>query len=666
MLLLSYAGTVALLLLVLAGFGTLCWRYAGTSYAIAKTGGMVALAAALCFVENFIGLGRPSWLWPFAAAGAGWVLWQNRAEWHAILRGEIYFLLGFAYALACRYMDPDIAANSERLPDAAFIASYLEGSRLPSADLWLPPYKLDFYYSFQHYASALVGRLFGLQLGLTYHLTFSVLVGAVVACAAECLRVWLPSRRLRWLVLLALVVGGTGASPFIHLIKSNPLPWTSVRVVGGSFTTEAATDRLGPKVMEWAGSPSQEEIELPTEPFSFIITLGDHHAPLGGFVLLALAAGCGARLREGFSAAVLGLTLPVCLITNTWVAPLHAVLVVTILVAAWKQKEQVHWRGVAAGVVVGGILIFPFLSRLAMRTHDFTPALRLVSTAQHTPLLPGLFLWWPFLLILALSLAAAKDERRTKIFALFWLVMLLVSECVFMDDIYSGKFERFNTTLKWWSWWISGMLITTGALNLASRQKLCRWGTAVALVLLCTYAFDLGARFASRFSRPHGRLEGTHWMTRKKGWSAVLSYLSEQPRGVVMQRLTDRAFTEEPAIATFSGHAALLGWPEHELLWRGRQADIEVRRVQIGKFYRGELENSLEWLLANNVDYIVLVPGDVATEEIFQSITHSIREAYAWVPLSWGASGHSGVWQRFHKPGGGHASRAKEQGFLTE
>jgi uncharacterized membrane protein len=38
--------------------------------------------------------------------------------------------------------------------------------------------------------------------------------------------------------------------------------------------------------------------------------------------------------------------------------------------------------------------------------------------------------------------------------------LLLLSEFIYVDDVYSGKFNRFNTVLKWWPAAYSGALLS--------------------------------------------------------------------------------------------------------------------------------------------------------------------------------------------------------------
>src|SRR5262249_14697072 len=119
-------------------------------------------------------------------AASAWIVWRNQRVVRIHWRIEAGFLSAFAWAFAWRFAYPGIVASSEKLADLAMISSYLPGRRLPPQDVLLPPYPFDVYYSFQHYAAALLGRLFGLSPGLTYQLSFCVIVALTILSAAGC------------------------------------------------------------------------------------------------------------------------------------------------------------------------------------------------------------------------------------------------------------------------------------------------------------------------------------------------------------------------------------------------------------------------------------------------------------------------------------------------
>ena len=75
-------------------------------------------------------------------------------------------------------------------------------------DFWLPHQKLDYYYTFQHYAAALLGRIFGLSPGVSFNFASVLLISLVLTLTWEFSR-WSRVRfALKLLTIAALAIGG--------------------------------------------------------------------------------------------------------------------------------------------------------------------------------------------------------------------------------------------------------------------------------------------------------------------------------------------------------------------------------------------------------------------------------------------------------------------------
>jgi len=124
-----------------------------------------------------------------------------------------------------------------------------------------------------------------------------------------------------------------------------------------------------------------------------------------------------------------------------------------------------------------------------------------------------------------------------------WIALLAFSEFFFIDDIYGGKYERFNSALKWWAWIYSGGILLIGGSNLRARSRLCRWGTAVVLVLVCSFAVELGIHYWT-MPKPHvGQLDGAAGIRDDAGERVMLDLLRNEPPAIVLQRMPTGAYT---------------------------------------------------------------------------------------------------------------------------
>jgi len=650
---LSAAMTVALLLLNLAGLALVGHRVI-SSYALAKVVSPLLLCLGCFFVEHFFGLGKLSWLWPLTTLASVWMVLKHRSVLRSNWATEAVFTAGFGYSFLWRYCLPDIDAGSEKLADLTFICNYLPGATLPPVDTWLPPFRFDVYYSFQHYSAALMGRILNLDPGTTYNLGICVIAAMtiVVAWATASLlcrkRIWVA------LVVAAFVVGGTGASQVSHLMIDNPALYAGMRFIGGTATPGTVTTPFGKWLVYISGVPPQEATELALETFSYLTYLGDYHPPLSGFFLLMLGLLCivlsERECEKRISQAVLAATVPIAIISNGW----HVVPQL-LMIGAWAgfrlgQRRPPDWKYLAAGFLSAIVLVYPFLSGFAFKSLDYHASFRLVNNAEHTPVLLGLIVFWPVLVVVALQLLQSERNPEALWFCALWMGLLLLSEFIYVDDVYSGKFNRFNTVLKWWPAAYSGALLSIGAINLTSKSKFCRHGTAIVLGVVCLYAVDLGMFLVHIPKANLGRLDGAAWITADNIEKPILEFLKHQPPVTVLQRLEAGAFTPSPGLIMLAGQRAFLGWPEHEKLWRGQRADIEMRNAQVASFYRGELPDSGQWLVQNGIDHVLWLKGEYKLPAgTFDKISAQIADQYYWQEYYRAGDFRVGIWSRRKK-----------------
>lgn len=650
--LLATALALVLVLVNLLGLTLAGHRLTG-SYALSRIAGPLAVALTAFFFEHFVGFGTLAWVWPLSTAGSAWLLWRDVAVVRRHWKIEVAFLLAFAWALLWRVSYPGLVASSEKIGDLAMIASYLPGDRLPPVDAWYPPYPFDVYYSFQHYAAALVGRVFDLGPGLTYNVAFCIVIALALTAAAVFAHAVCRTLKGTALVVLALAVGGTGATLPLHLVMTAPQLYSSMRFISAGTTLDRADTAFGQALAKSGLSPGTTTLQLPSETFAYLLSLGDYHSQLSAFYLLLLALACLAIVETGrhphtrAAQAVLAATPVLCTVTSMWTLPLQLALV-----ACWAAYRQVRrrppdWRMLAGGVVVTGVLCYPFLSDFAYRSMDYGVKLRLVPQGEHTPLLLGAILLYP--VVVASLLPLVFGERKAWIVwsSALWLTLLAISEIVYVDDIYSGPFNRFNTTLKWWPWIQAGALLTAGAYAMRSASRALRYGMVAVLLLVSTYAFDLTRHLVTVRAPDAGRLDGAAWITSDNVERALLDYLSAQPRGIVLQRLEAGAFTPAPALVLFAGQRALLGWPEHEKLWRGQRVDVDQRAREVAEFYAGAMSDPARWLLQHRVDHVLWLKTEAALPAgTFDRIDERIREAYYWHEYYRAGEFRVGVWSR--------------------
>ncbi len=608
-------------------------------------------------------LGQFSTLLSAALIGLSTVRWEPAflgSRWGALLRDwrsefaprRLGGCLGigtaiFLYAMLWRFTSPDVDGSSEKIADFSYICSYYTGETIPVPDAWLYPYLSTQYYSFQHYGAALMGRVLGLQTGECYNIALCLLIalGGTAFSGA----VFMAARKawVRTLVILGFVIGGMGTTLFVHLTDRNILPWTSMRYIGS-----APMDR--PPLGTWlkAYQAKYEHLELPGEPYAYSIYLGDYHAPLSGYYLLGLCAMAmllWGRTGLGRYAAFAGATLTWTLLANTWVLPLQAVGVL-----AWLTVNFRDWRrllpAVAGGAAAVWLLAWVYLSVFTSSASGYGATIRLVPWREHTPPLLLLLFMLPTIALIVLGFCSGSAQGRR--LAVLWTALLVFTEYVYVDDIYSGVYERFNTTLKWWPWVAAGTLMTLGPLVLEQARR--RWVRVAGLVFClypCFYVLDLWRPFMGGPRTSIGKMEGTTYLTKDEFPRLMLGRLKVEKRGIVVERPEkEGGFTNSAVIPLFAGQRMWLGWYGHELLWREFREDVRRRHDTLTRFYDGDMPDAGKWLAAQGIDYVTWYrPGD--TPELWKKVNAAVAPEYIWCDiLTYGAEFEDGrrvgLWKR--------------------
>lgn len=657
--------TLMLLLLNLAGLTLLVSRYL-PPLAIARSVGILLFCLTLFFIEHFIGLGQLTWLWPLTSSSAALVIYQQRAKLFAtgFYKAEAVFYLAFLYVFAWKFAFPSIYPSSERVTDLYFIANYLDGTTLPPLDHWYPPHVFNIYYAFQHYAAALMGRIFGFDPGTTYNIAFALLLALPATLAWDLASRHVQQTWAKGLLLLVLVTGGTGLSPLMHLLqqpkpdltadqitnKASDYLVASQRFIGlmeKENNTALAATLFPPLKPEQKPTPEFEPRELPMESYGYQIFLGDYHPPLGGFFLLLLAlalmAAIEANAVDRIGQAVLAATLPIVMITNTWVFPLQGMLLIGWIGYRYWQKNPPNWQWLLGGGLLAGVLIYPFLSDFAVQAQS-TP-IRFTALSDHTPLGRFIGLHWPLLVLIILGLFEPRTRKLSVTMSLTFGLLLLLSELVYVDEVTGGKYERTNSTMKWWGWIWCGGVAMLGTLCLGSTSRRIRGVTVVTLLLVSVYAYDVARYYYLAGKTDRGHLSGHHWLTQDGTIKAMIHYLKEAPNGIVLENQYDNAYSNTTLYALFTGKPAMLGWPLHLVTWRGEVPDVWVLKDQVTAFYSGNLPNSLDWLLANKVSYVVWSGDDNGKQpQAFNLISQQISRDYAWKEFYAADDHRVGIW----------------------
>ncbi|PKF61960.1 hypothetical protein CW745_08210 [Psychromonas sp. psych-6C06] len=672
--------TMGLLWLNIAGLTLASYRFLPDHH-LARSTGIIVVCLVLFFIEHFIGLGSLNWLWPFSSALSLLLVYKHHAlpAEKRFWRSELLFAMVFFYSFAWRYSYPTIYPSSERITDLYFISNYLPGNTLPPIDNWNPPHAFDFYYAFQHYAAALIGRVLNFDPGTTYNVAFGLIMALSITLAWSVASKFIKSRALKVLLVATMVFGGTGISPLAHIAFNGVEgPKNDSEQEASSYKHRQATDAFKMLIYSARFVGSREDVnldelhnandwsrtifpsttpdplpssnweprELPMENFGYQFFVGDYHPPLGGFFLLLFTLALLAAIERGVQVkllqALLGLSVPVMIITNTWTFPLQGLLLMGWVAYRYWDKKVVNWDWLIGGGLLAGMLIYPFFTDFA--NGSLSTPVKLVTGFDHTPISRFLVLLWPLLLLIVMGLFEPKYRKWSITIALTFAFMLFVSEMIYIDDPTEGKYLRTNSVMKWWGWIYVGGIISLGAVCLGSSKKWIRWSTIVVLLLVNVYAYDVARHWIYSSKGAMGKLSGHAWYTADGSHRDMFNYLQAQPFGVLLENLPDNAYMNSSIYALFNDKAVLLGWPSHLRTWHGDVPQVWNLTNEIRLFYQGKLANSADWLQANKVNYVILERHQDAGS--FELIDQQIKADYTWQRFSPQHQTAKGIWTR--------------------
>ncbi len=257
--------------------------------------------------------------------------------------------------------------------------------------------------------------------------------------------------------------------------------------------------------------------------------------------------------------------------------------------------------GILFGVAAAGLLMErPEETEEGSRRRDFFFALAaaasiLLGFARKTPaLVPILFL--AFLAARAAWRSLTRDRDREALFAAFlcFLGLGIIAGCelVYFKDNYGEKLHRMNTIFKFYhqAWPLVGI----GAVAFAERawrstEKPRRSLALILAVAVFAAALYPATALVSRLRQHQGRftLDARDALERRnRGDLAAIEWLGKNaPRGSVVLEATGDPYSEFARISSHTGIPSVLGWANHEGLWRSNDAEVTNRVIEIRRFY---------------------------------------------------------------------------------
>ncbi len=601
--LLALGGIAGSLLLLRCGMGT------GVSWAAGRTLAWV-IAGYTGWLAGWVGLQR--WWWmgaPALLVLAAVALGQRRRLLRLhLVEPELVFVATFLVIAVLRLPGLDVTAT-EKPMDLAILATLLRPGTIPPTDPWLAGHALP-YYHWGFVPWVLPGHV----LGLTPDTLFNLLVPTLAALSAQL--AWALARALgcsrRGGLMAAFLVTLAGTPDgWYQLARGASLGaldlWRSSRAIAGTIT------------------------EFPL----FTFQLGDLHPHLLSVplyllaILLARTLGRAAgEPRVAWPAAAL--VYGAAAAANPWCAlPIGLAMLLAAVAAEhgfWRPSGAglVVWVRVTAVGVVGWTLFLPFwlnyrspLQGLGVVTAGtrldeialFLGALLLPVVLVALELAAGLggfvavrrqfaravlagvtvavavisrrpvaALALALLAVLAYAVLRGRRRRARPAWALTLvaLVLLLAMELVYVRDPYAGELYRMNTVFKATHVSFTLLAVTAPALLGWLRRRRAALAAVAAALLLISGLPHLAALAGRVGSVPANGWAGLGWMA--PGEAGAAHWLFRQPGPIVLVEAVGEAYSDAARIASASGLPVVLGWENHERVWRGGVVEAELRR----------------------------------------------------------------------------------------
>jgi len=538
---------------------------------------------------------------------------------------EGLFLAGCLLFGALQARNPAVDPDSERFMDYAFVKASLRSPGLPVMDPWFAGREAAYY----HFGYALVAfliracgsepaRFFTTAVALPYALLWIGSFGIGLALTGGV-------RGGAWAAFLVLGAGnfkwiGQGADAF----RPGSFDWFGPsRAIEGTITEFPWFSLL------W-GDLHAYVIALPIAAcgLAFVLAEALEAPPRSG---VAPHRAGSAWIPAGRGAA-LALVCGTLLAAHPWDFPLLLGAAAAVVLAAGGPRTLARLAGLALAGGLSCLIALPFLAGLA------SGARGVARVAARSAPDEWLAAYGPFVLLAVLASplvwrrnrAGPREEREARAgerlsaaLAVFALLTALLGEVVYVRDLFeSTPFSRMNTVFKLhrFAWLLLGVasspllerLIAAGAARGApagtpeasGRDLLRRWAGRAALGVVLTGAlvYPLFGTAAWLLARKADVLRQNDGLARaallpgadaealfralSPGDAAAAAFVARASgaRDALLEETGD-AYTWSSRISTFSGVPAVLGWGNHEAVWRQGWDEVLRRGVDVASIY---------------------------------------------------------------------------------
>jgi len=553
----------------------------------------------------------------------------------ACLRWDAVFAFGFLSALMVRFVNPSISF-AEKFMDHAFLASVMRSPVVPPLDPWYAGGTLKVYYYLGYWMFGSLGVLTGIPSTVLFNLVLPTVFGLTLVNAVLVGHLLLP--RFRWVPaavfflvnpsFLLLLLQGEGISTVL---------WESTRTISNTITEFPLFSII------W-GDVHPHVMGLFNQVFliALLLIATQQWHSMGGKARLTLITLCALSLG----------TMPPL---NSWDVLLYAPIMLLFGVLIWHRSRAV--QGTTNRVhpltflllvpLLGVALYFPYYLDLT------TAGIKGIGIV-YTPSDPIQFLlvhgWFlviltaacipdirrrPFLLLVPIPLIAfgytavalatiplvylctSPAFRGERILAILGLIALIIPEFIFLKDSFGDPYYRMNTVFKfsYAAWVLLGLSASvivarwmTPRLPAVTSSRSLTIASAVCAILVILSPLVLGPQFGV----PGGTLDGMEYLASSHPADArALTFLRSLEGEEIIVEAEGGDYGYFSRVSSFTGIPTIIGWPYHEITWRGDGHDVMTRVVDVQSIYE---DPSQTMALLQKYNATLLYVGDTERE----------------------------------------------------
>jgi YYY domain-containing protein len=572
--------------------------------------------------------------------------WLANGGWRQIATHDLLWTAGFLFFAWQRSLSPDIN-GAEKFMDFAFFNVLVRTDAMPPADPWMSGETINYYY-FGYLMFANLARLVSLPTYISYNLCVVTAGGLAFALtSAVVLQITrrLPLAVLGG--AMSAVLGNLDG--FLQFVEKGTVRgmdyWRSSRVVARGDTINefpyfsTIHGDLHPHFMVLPVSivllgilldeklfPSRSDAQprdtwsswgpyaLVAFVFGSVFAISTWELPVGAIAIFLLA-GRSQSLRPFFSPARLLLVARTGLIVvfgyvlflpfyQSFSAPTAPPGPEDVCIGS--ACFQLAQTSLGQFLTVFGLLLFPPIVLVAVRSWPLLPVGRdwrhlfaaligftiVFAALMGNAVLPLLAALAAGALLVAYG-GAAEEERGGYLLVVAGSAALLACELVFIKDSYGAKLYRMNTVFKFYfqAWTIFAIAAPWCLGRLIAHEW--QWRpmprvilAAVALLVGAAACYPLGIT-ADRSGNVHATIDGNDYLRRyHAGDYAAIEWLRDNvPDLEVILEATGNPYDYYARFSSNTGLPTVMGWGNHEGLWRGHNSEVGNRIRDVKRIY---------------------------------------------------------------------------------